>query len=548
MAELGLDKPATAEPDHLMDVYLRRSNKKEDLAVLRAHLRDISRWARNNHLQIRHVWFEQLSASKSYVRRAEFEKCTKAILDGKSKTMGIWKTDRFDRRGMGAVGRMLDEFEDRRARLVSIIEGLDSSQPGVRTIFAMLSERARDEAKDIALRVKTGHDAHKAENRRGTGRPPFGTMSPRLPNGKPSGRIEPDPNEFPTARRLADLLLGEARDLPDEWKHKEGTPLTTKDVAHILNVEERRTRGGHTWSPTAVSKLVQSPLFAGMVPVRERRTDEHGNPLGSWRGYGEPMLDDQGNPRICGTGVITVAEYYKIRSYIRERTNDRFGKGKPGVKYLGTSLYKCGRIRVLDDGTEGLCMGSQGQRGGMYRCQVRVTRGVSVCKGSTTLSSRVDHAVGQAWIRHVTALDPEDPVLITIGRRWLAFSDPETQAKKEHARQALEAAQRRVKKLEEDYYLFGKLSEERYEELSSQQRATIEAMVATLEAMDAETDLSPLLDATSLREAWEDADVPTRRMLLKCTLGSKGIIIYPAKRRGDKSPILERLEFDWISK
>lgn len=108
---LGLDRPATAEPSGLMDVYLRCSNKKEDLATLRGHLRDVVRWAQTNGVQIRHVWFEQLSASKSYVRRREFEKATQAIMDGKSKTLGVWKTDRFDRRGMGAVGRMLDEFD-----------------------------------------------------------------------------------------------------------------------------------------------------------------------------------------------------------------------------------------------------------------------------------------------------------------------------------------------------------------------------------------------------------------------------------------------------
>ncbi|PJM94421.1 hypothetical protein CG719_19555 [Streptomyces sp. CB01373] len=155
-----------SDPSGLMDAYLRRSNKKEDLATLRGHLREVVRWAQANGLQIRHVWFEQLSASKTYVRRREFEKATQAIMDGKSKTLGVWKADRFDRRGMGAVGRLLDEFDRRQARLVSVSEGLDSSQGG-RMVFAILSERAREEAKDMAKRVRIGHDSHKAEGRRG---------------------------------------------------------------------------------------------------------------------------------------------------------------------------------------------------------------------------------------------------------------------------------------------------------------------------------------------------------------------------------------------
>ncbi|MFB7912526.1 recombinase family protein [Streptomyces sp. NPDC056061] len=525
---LGLDKPATAEPSGLMDAYLRRSNKKEDLATLRGHLRDVVRWAQANGLEIRHVWFEQLSASKTYVRRREFEKATQAIMDGKSKTLGVWKTDRFDRRGMGAVGRMLDEFDRRQSRLVSVSEGLDSSQGG-RMVFAILSERAREEAKDIAKRVKIGHDSHKAEGRRGTGRPPFGLYS-----APGSGKVEPHPDEYGTARRLADLLLDKK---------------TTKDTAHQLNEEGYRTRSGATWSPTAVSKLAQSPLFAGMVPVRRRKTDEHGNPLDSWEGYGEPLRNEMGEVIMCGKGVVTPGEWFKIKALIAERTDERWAKGKPEARYLGTGSYRCGRMRDKK-GTGELepCGGSMSHRGGRYRCEVRQTRGKSICEGVVTLADRIDHAVGQAWIHHITALEPGDSVVIEIARRWLAFADPETQAKKDEAQKALEAALRRVKKLEDDFYVYGKMDEERFEELSEGQRTVIESTTATLEALDAEADLSPLTQVATLREAWEAADMADKRMLLKCALGKKGITVKPAARQGDHTPILERLEFDWLLK
>ena len=525
---LGLDKPATAEPSGLMDAYLRRSNKKEDLATLRGHVRDVVRWAQVNGLQIRHVWFEQLSASKTYVRRREFEKATQAIMDGKSRTLGVWKTDRFDRRGMGAVGRMLDEFDRRQARLVSVSEGLDSSQGG-RIVFAILSERAREEAKDMAKRVKVGHDSHKAEGRRGTGRPPFGLCS-----APGSGKVEPHRDEYDTARRLADLLLDRK---------------TTKDTAHRLNEEGHRTRSGATWSPTAVSKLAQSPLFAGMVPVRRRKTDEHGNPLDSWEGYGEPLCDEKGEVVMCGKGVVTPGEWFKMKALIAERTDERWAKGKPEAKYLGTGSYRCGRMRdKRDTGELEPCGGSMSHRGGRYRCQVRQTRGRSICKGVVTLADRIDHAVGQAWIHHITALEPGDPVVIEMARRWLAFADPETQAKKEEAQKALVAAQLRVRKLEDDFYVYGKMDEERFEELSEGQRAVVESATATLEALDVEVDLSPLTRADTLREAWEAADMTDKRMLLKCALGKKGITVKPAARQGDHTPIVERLEFDWLSK
>ncbi|MFJ9663716.1 recombinase family protein [Streptomyces sp. NPDC101219] len=526
LESMGLDRSATARPSGLMDVYLRRSNKKEDLATLRGHVRDVVRWARTNGLQIRHVWFEQLSASKSYVRRREFEKAIQSIMDGRSRTLAVWKTDRFDRRGMGAVGRMLDEFDRRQARLVSVSEGLDSSQGG-RMVFAILSERAKEEARDMARRVKSGHDAHKAEGRRGTGRPPFGLYS-----APGSGKVEPHPDEYDTARRLADFLLDKK---------------TTKDTAHRLNEAGYRTRSGATWSPTAVSKLAQSPLFAGMVPVRRRRTDEYGNPLDSWEGYGEPLRNEQGEVIMCGRGVVTPGEWFKIKALIAGRTDERWAKGKREAAYLGTGTYRCGRLRdKWGTGELEICGGSMSHRGGRYRCQVRQTRGTSVCGGVVTLADRIDHAVGQAWVDHIAVLAPGDPVVVEVARRWLAVVDPESKAKKDEALAALEAAQRRVRKLEDDFYVFGKMDEERFEELSAGQRAVIESTITMLDALEAEADLSSLT-ADVLRDAWASADLRDRRMLLKCALGEGGVTVKPAARQGDHTPILERLEFDWLS-
>ncbi|MEV0495825.1 hypothetical protein [Streptomyces atratus] len=193
------------------------------------------------------------------------------------------------------------------------------------------------------------------------------------------------------------------------------------------------------------------------------------------------------------------------------------------------------------------CGGSMSHRGGRYRCEVRQTRGKSICEGVVTLADRIDHAVGEAWINHITALEPDDPVITEMARRWLAFADPETKTNKEEAQRALEAAQKRVKKLEDDFYVYGKMDEERFEELSEGQRALIESTSATMEALHAEADLSPLTQIDTLREAWEGADTADKRMLLKCALGKKGITVKPAARQGDHTPILERLEFDWLS-
>ncbi|WP_319144894.1 recombinase family protein [Streptomyces sp. WI03-4A] len=529
---LGLWEPATAPPERLVEAYLRRSKKREDLATMRQHLREIvrHRWPDDmGEMQIRHVWFEQLSASKTYVRRPQFEHATEAVFGGLSKTLAFWKTDRFDRRGMGAVGRMLDEFDRRRAGLVSTTEGLDSRRPGARIVFAILSERAREEAKDITLRVNTGLAAHRLEGRRGTGLPPFGLISPRLEDGKASGTVAHHPKEYKAARRLADLLLG-------KWVDDSGKPgerLTGTAAAKRMNAEGFRLRTGAEFSGSAVSRIVQSPLWGGMIPRTERVMDEYGNPTGKWVQTKEPLLDDKGNAILCGNGVVTPGEWYAIKASFAERTGDS-GKGKRGAEYLLTGILRCGR-----------CNGWMRHHKGYYRCVNWATKGT--CEGISTRAPRLEFAVAETWIRHVTALEPDDDVLHDIARRWLAYSDPETQAEREHARSALEAAQGRVKKLEDDYYVKGRMDEERFEELSAQQHATITTMTAKLESLSVEGNLGALMDADLLRESFNDENTPLsdRRMLLQSALIS--VTVAPSLiGRGDRTPIEDRLTFRWV--
>jgi DNA invertase Pin-like site-specific DNA recombinase len=528
---MGLLKPAVGAPAELMEAYLRRSKKREDLATMRAHLKDIVRYAETQRppLKIRRVWFEQLSASKAYVRRPEFEKGTQAVFDGLSKTLAFWKTDRFDRRGMGAVGRMLDEFDRRGAGMVSVTESLDSRQSGARIVFAILSERAREEAKDIALRVTTGHVAHKSEGRRGTGRPPYGLTSARNDKGEASGEVAPNPTEFKGARLLAELMLG-------EWQHHDGTPgepLSATATAKRLNALGVVKREGGLFTPDSVSRIVQSPLFGGMVPVTERVLDEYGQSTGKWRSTREPMLDAKGDPLRCGEGVVSPAEWYRIRAGFQDRTDTEGGRGKRGATYLLTGIARCGR-----------CDGWMRHHRGYYRCVAGA--GAGTCKGNSTRAPRLENEVSEAWVQHVTALEPGDPVMLAIAQRWLAFSRPESQAEQQHTMSALRSAQERVQKLEDDYYVHGRLTEERYEELSERQRATMEVLSLKLESLKGSDDLSALLDPELIRETWlsDTTTVADKRAMLKAAIVS--VTVAPAKGRGDQTPIDKRVSYAWV--
>src|SRR5690606_12788688 len=131
-----------------------------------------------------------------------------------------------------------------------------------RLVFAILSENARTEARSIAERSAAGHSAHRGDaraGRRGTGQPVYGLTS--VPG---SGKVDHHPTEYPRARQMAEWLLA---DVP------------AKQVANRANERGWTTRAGKTWSVSSVAAWARSPMTGGMVPIRERRTDEDGNPL-----------------------------------------------------------------------------------------------------------------------------------------------------------------------------------------------------------------------------------------------------------------------------
>ncbi|MFF4672124.1 recombinase family protein [Streptomyces sp. NPDC001279] len=511
---MGLDRPAVADPAQLVDVYLRRSKKQEDVATLRGHLRDVVRWTQAEGLQIRHVWLEQRSASKAHVRRDQFEAAKAAVLARRSLTLAVWKTDRLDRRGMGEVGSLLDELDKRRARLVSVSEGLDSSKGG-RMVFAILSERAREEAKDISMRVQVGLDSHRILGRAPGGRPPYGVKHVG------DGKVGPHPEEYPTARAIADALLrGEA-----------GTT-----ISHRMTAEGATTRTGRHWSANAISRMAQSPLWAGLVPYRERHVDEFGNPIDKWGWKAEPLLDSAGHPVKCGTGVVSVTEWYAIRTYFSSRTVAGT-IGRHGVRSAGkilTGIMRCPHCRV------GVVSG-----GASYRCRTRMEGGPAACVGVRTSAARVDWTVGEMWVTHVSSLEPEDPVLHEIARRWLAYQDPERAEQQRHVSAALDDAERRMTELEDAYFVHGRLKKDRFEKLSAGLTAQIEAQRVELEALRRQSDLTPLLDGALLSEAWEAAELVDKRMLLRCAI--EDLTLLPSTGQGDRRPIEDRLAVTWVT-
>lgn len=518
LKELNLWTPATGEPGLLADIYLRRSKKKDTLTSLREQVRVMCQQAKSDGVRIRHVWFEQRSASKSYVRREEFEKATAAVTEhGLSKTLYVFKTSRLSRRGMGQVGLLLDKLEERQARIYVVAERLDSRY--ARMILAILSEQAREQANDISQFTKLGIKANKAEGKWGGGVAPYGLYAP-----KESGKLAHNPAEYPTARRIAEYLL------------KGRTPNW---IANELNndPEAPKTRHGKRWNATGIIALAHSVSWAGLVPQRELIKDKHGNTTDKYHRGGTPLLDKEGHPVSVGQGVITFAEHMRIKAILAERAQpgtsigDRT-RGKREIVSLMTDTLKCP-----------YCKGRMSNGGPNYRCYARQQMGPSGCQGIATNRDRLDAAVTMAWHHHILSLSPESDTLHEIARRWLRYNDPEKEARKAQVLAALENAVGRELKLQKEFFVIGGMDETRYETMRADLTVQIASMKRGLAQLSKTADLSPLMEPESLAVLWEGAGISGQRALLKAAL--KSATVSPPRYRGDRAPIETRLTLVW---
>ncbi|MFE6456885.1 recombinase family protein [Streptomyces cinereoruber] len=515
--ELGLWEVATGDPATLAEAYIRRSKKKDTLTTLREHLRDLCRKAREESKTIRHVWFEQRSASKAYVRREEFENATGAILDGKSKTLYVWRTDRLSRRGMGAVDRLIDDFEPKGARIVVTSEGLDSSQPGMRMVFGILADRARQEAKNTAERTKIGADAHKAEGRWPGGVTPFGLECP-----PGSGKLRHKKNEYPHSRYIAEELL---------------KGVVPANIADALNERGITTRHGKKWRAQGILNLAKSPSWAGLIPNRERAKDEFGNYIDKWYRTDQPLMGADGHPISAGQGVVTFAEWQKIQKIIaaRSRPGSAIGDRTRGIRKATTLMT--GTLRCPH------CKGPMGNGGRNYRCAARVNQGKSVCVGIATERGRVDLAMEQIWVRHILGLPIESETILAIANRWYAYQDPAKESRKQAVLAALDNAADREARLEKEFFVKGSMSEERFDSLRAELAGQIANLKAELAELKRPVDLTPLTDPDSLMLLWSGATLDERRALIQAALVS--VTVLPPKYRGDKTPIHKRLVPKW---
>ncbi|MGW0312340.1 recombinase family protein [Streptomyces flavidovirens] len=523
---------------HLADIFLRRSTLMDDKATLDAHERVLRGAIEAEGLTVRKVWREEVSASKRGVKREKFDAAIAAALARETGALWVYKLDRLSRRGMGHVGIVLDDFERIGAALKAHMDGLDSRNPNHRIIFAVAAEQARTEAINIGVRTKIGKEAHRPLGHWPGGPAPYGLKSQRLypdDSRRRAATLVHRPDEYPTARKMAERLL-------------EGQSALA--VAMWLSENGIRTRRGSFWRASTVAAWARTPGVAGLMHRKEHVVDpETGKEF--WRATGDLVLLPDGSPVRVGHGVMTPEERLRVVAALNSRTREltpgftRSGtkgkrRGARQAQSLLTGIMRCGR-----------CETTMVSAGKQYRCLRRAESGPDACAGMYINAEAADFEVARRWQSWITALDPQDEddvsLLLDIAREWYGHQDPSRALRLREAKAAVEGVVDRRNKLDTAYYVTGSFpgedGEARYAALKGALDSQLAALRQEINDLSSDADLTPLLEPEDLEEAWEAADLPTRRLLLSLTL--KRLTGVPARGRGDRTPAADRIEAEW---
>ncbi|MFF0552246.1 recombinase family protein [Streptomyces sp. NPDC004311] len=498
--------------DTICDLYLRLSLDRDGKTAIERQEADCRAWAERNGLTVRKVHLDRGRSGYKTVERKGFDAALAAVTAGVVGTLIVWKLDRLSRKGIGQVGRVLDGIEKAGGRLVSVVDGLDTSNGSARIVVATLAELALSESRNLGTRVRHAKRYLRSKGQWIGGQPPYGLLiDPKTKT------LVHDPEHAVHARLIADEALA-------------GTSLVR--IARLLNEYEILSPRGGQWNAASIMQLLRSPAFAGLMPQTESVETDDGerNYTGRIFPYRDPeTLDTVG----IGEGIITVGEREQIIRTLESRTFVHAGKRRP--KPEGTALLT-GLIFCAVPG----CGRRMHRVGGSYQCMAR--RAGNQCIGASASAEAVDQYVTEQFLTKLPALAPDDPLLVAIADRWVHRVDPEAFAQRDALTAEIREEEVRMADLEDARYVRGEFSGatavERYNRLSGRLRERIEGLRVTLHKLPVPSvDVSPLLDCRTLRAAWADATNEDRRSRLSLAVdrvevskGVRGRRIIPEQR------------------
>ncbi|MFD3530269.1 recombinase family protein [Streptomyces sp. NPDC058664] len=505
-------------PEQLMDIYTRKSTKvagrRGDLSPAMQETRG-RQWGEWNGLTVRKIWTDKLSASKD-IKRPDYTKALLALASGEIKTLWCYKLDRFDRKGALAVLSTLENLNG--GRIIFGEDGLDSSDPNHRRMIMWKAEDAREESERISKRVSDTKANQRENGEWVSGRVPYGLVADehrKLVEDRTHAHPEhPKKGTKATiARRIFKLAC-------------EGNSL--RQIAQLLDKDGiPGPMGRPGWNHNTIYRIVQNPAYSGWQVVKLSN------------GPGSIFTDSRGRRVKVGVTLISDAQREAAARALA-------GHAKPDAKAAGAARGK--RHHLLTDlGECASCGRAMPRMSRSYTC-MSAQGGRRCAAPASAYGPALERYVVQRWLDYLTCSEPEDPLLGIVAQRWGALTQPEETAEIEEARASLKAAEAQMERLLRDRRkgLYegpaARFFEPAWEDCNREMAEARELLKGV--GGESAVDITFLLEEKTAREAWETADLPMRRELLRLAIDRIRV-----KRVGTRGPFNgdERVEIRWAA-
>jgi len=360
-------------------LYLRRSavHERGDTTSIDYQREACERIAAQHGLEVVAEFNEGQGRSASHFKensRPEYDRALEEL--GSSYTVLIaYAVDRLTRRGMQAVGFLLDKASSGGGRIITT-DGLDTANESSRMVASFMSEMARSEMVKLSQRISAAKEQHRREGRYLGGVVPYGLMAVRSLS-EPTYLVV-DPVAAAVIVEMVDKILAGA---------------TLAETCLLANAAGHRRSSGAYWVPGTLIRVVRSPHL-----------------IGHRRQGSTVFTDESGQPVVLTAPIISEAKFARVDRLLSNRRTAPQDPSKP-TKFrvkarpsLLGGLIRCGECGepMVAERYE-----SKGEQYGYYVCRQGVHKRLSVSRAP------LEDFVSRTALGFVARLDPASAITAT---------------------------------------------------------------------------------------------------------------------------------------
>ena len=360
-------------------LYLRRSavHERGDTTSIDYQREACERIAAQHGLEVVAEFNEGQGRSASHFKensRPEYDRALEEL--GSSYTVLIaYAVDRLTRRGMQAVGFLLDKASSGGGRIITT-DDLDTANESSRMVASFMSEMARSEMVKLSQRISAAKEQHRREGRYLGGVVPYGLMAVRSLS-EPTYLVV-DPVAAAVIVEMVDKILAGA---------------TLAETCLLANAAGHRRSSGAYWVPGTLIRVVRSPHL-----------------IGHRRQGSTVFTDESGQPVVLTAPIISEAKFARVDRLLSNRRTAPQDPSKPTkFRVKARSSLLGGLIRCGECGEPMVAerYESKGEQYGYYVCRQGVHKRLSVSRAP------LEDFVSRTALGFVARLDPASAMTAT---------------------------------------------------------------------------------------------------------------------------------------